>query len=121
MKTNKHRDHEHENATPSDPTSKGLSPGSPHRTAYERACRQIALGNYQKALDLLRNMSADPRVRNAMGVCLLRIGRIEDAVRLLRSLVLEPKVVVVHIGVDRRLLCDGNSQSLGAIPMIGRI
>ena len=80
--------------------------GSPHGTAYERACRQIALGNYQKALDLMRSMGSEPHVRNAMGVCLLRLGRAEDAIPLLRSLVLEPNCTWTRATVPLLYRCN---------------
>ena len=64
--------------------------GKPANTSLSRAMRQISSGNYEKALQLLRSAGSDPQVRNAVGVCLLRLGRFEDAMPLFRSIVLAP-------------------------------
>ncbi|NLX55327.1 MAG: tetratricopeptide repeat protein [Planctomycetaceae bacterium] len=62
----------------------------PGQTVYDRALQHAATGNYQKALDLLRSAPRDLRVQNAIGVCLIRLGRTEDAVRVFRDFVLGP-------------------------------
>ena len=62
----------------------------PANSALSRALRQIADGKYRKALDLLRSAGSDLQVQNAIGVCLLRLDRIEDANLLFRKLVLAP-------------------------------
>jgi tetratricopeptide (TPR) repeat protein len=58
--------------------------------AMDRALRQMTAGEYEKALDLLLAAGKNPRILNARGVCLLRLGRFESAVRALRELVLNP-------------------------------
>lgn len=55
----------------------------------QRAIQQIAAGKYQRALELLTPAQRDDRTRNTRGVCLIRLGRIEDAIRLFRELVLQ--------------------------------
>ncbi len=55
-----------------------------------RVVRYVTSENYNKALDLLRNAGSNPQLRNALGVCLLRLERYEDATRILRELVLSP-------------------------------
>ncbi len=55
-----------------------------------RVIRHVSTGSYPKALDLLRSAGAAPQLRNALGVCLLRLERYEDATRILRDLVLSP-------------------------------
>ncbi|MHB8860763.1 MAG: tetratricopeptide repeat protein [Pirellulaceae bacterium] len=55
---------------------------------YDRVLRHVATGNYQKALDILRSAGRAPRMRNALGVCLMRMDRREEAVRIFRDLVL---------------------------------
>ena len=55
---------------------------------YDRVLRHVANGNYPKALDLLRSAGREPRLRNAIGVCLMRLGRTDEAVRIYRDLVL---------------------------------
>ncbi len=49
----------------------------------------VAAGQYEKALAVLASGGSTPLVQNARGVCLLRLGRYEDAVRLYRGLVLQ--------------------------------
>ena len=56
----------------------------------ERALRQIALGDHEKALDLLTAAGKSPRIQNARGVCLLRLGRTDAAIRVFRELLLNP-------------------------------
>ena len=69
---------------------KELPASSPSQTTYNRVLHHVANGNYQKALDLLRSAGREPRMQNAIGVCLMRLGRTEDAVRVFRELVLAP-------------------------------
>ena len=56
----------------------------------ERAMREISAGKYQKAIDLLVNAGKEPVCRNAVGVCLLRLGRYDDAIRVFREFVVNP-------------------------------
>jgi tetratricopeptide (TPR) repeat protein len=57
----------------------------------ERVMRMAAGGKYQNAIDLLRAQGGrDEHLRNALGVCLLRLGRVEEAIGLYRELVLKP-------------------------------
>lgn len=69
-----------------------VGPNSPSAAdaALERIVRHITAGNYPKALDLLRAAPHTPSNRNALGVCLLRMGRIEEALRVYRNFVLAP-------------------------------
>lgn len=55
-----------------------------------KVLRLADAGDYQAALGLLRDSNRQPLLRNARGVCLLRLGRIDDAVRVFRDLVLQP-------------------------------
>ncbi len=61
-----------------------------------KAARFVASGNYQKALDVLRSARLDPALRNVMGVCLLRLGNVDEAVRVFRELVLQPGCIWVR-------------------------
>ena len=54
-----------------------------------RAMHFVQAGQYEKALATLDAESSTPQVRNARGVCLLRLGRYEKALQLFRSLALE--------------------------------
>ncbi|MCU0961510.1 MAG: tetratricopeptide repeat protein [Pirellulaceae bacterium] len=83
-------------ATPASPESAPAIGG--------KAARYVASGNYQKALDHLRSARLDPALRNVMGVCLLRLGKVDEAVRVFRELVLHagctwvrPDVPTVYI------------------------
>jgi hypothetical protein len=64
--------------------------GNPSDEAIRRAMRHVAVGAYQKALDSLRSDGQDARLRNLRAVCLLRLGRYDSAIRVLRDLVLKP-------------------------------
>jgi tetratricopeptide (TPR) repeat protein len=50
----------------------------------------VAAGHYAKAVALLSSVGADPQLLNAKGVCLLRMGKYDEAVRLYKNLVLTP-------------------------------
>jgi hypothetical protein len=54
-----------------------------------RAMHFVQAGQYEKALALLDTESSTPQVRNARGVCLLRLGRYQKALQLFRGLALE--------------------------------
>ena len=55
----------------------------------EKAIQLAEAGHYEQALGLLnKGSSASPEYLNARGVCLMRMGRHADAVRVLRSLVI---------------------------------
>ncbi len=56
--------------------------------AQEKVRRLIESGRYDVALGQLRSGKLSPENQNALGVCLLRLGRFEDAVRVYRGLVL---------------------------------
>ncbi len=59
-------------------------------TSLERVIRKVSLGEHQQALDLLRKMGDAAAVRNARGVCLMRLRRFDDALGVLGALVLKP-------------------------------
>lgn len=57
----------------------------------QRAMKLIAAGKLQKAVDLLNAKAIrDGAHQNVKGVCLLRLGQPEEALRVFRSLVLSP-------------------------------
>jgi hypothetical protein len=56
-----------------------------------RAIETAEAGRCEKALGLLRKAAGrDDRIVNAIGVCLLRLGRYDEAIELFRRLVLAP-------------------------------
>jgi hypothetical protein len=57
---------------------------------FERAMRFVQAGNLERAFHLLDAGGRDTHLRNARGVCLMRLGKHEDAARVLRELVLGP-------------------------------
>ena len=59
------------------------------RTASFAARALIESGRFEVAMGQLRTGKATPDRQNALGVCLLRLGRVEDAVRIYRGLVLK--------------------------------
>lgn len=56
----------------------------------ERIAPLISTGQYPKAIDALRSAGSNPSVKNALAVCLMRVGQVDEAVKLLRSLTLNP-------------------------------
>jgi tetratricopeptide (TPR) repeat protein len=66
-------------------------------TPLERAEALLREGQPQKALDLLtRAGPPTPRLTNAVGVCLLRLGEAERAVDVFRGLVLLPGTICLR-------------------------
>lgn len=70
-------------------TAKGSRP----EEILDRVEQLVAGRQYDKAVDLLKSAGGDVRLVNARGVCLLRLGRFNEAVRLFRDLVLSPGCV----------------------------
>ena len=56
----------------------------------QRVADLVAADRYERAVDFLNSAGNDSQMLNAKGVCLLRAGRIPEAIRLFRSLVLAP-------------------------------
>jgi hypothetical protein len=68
-------------------TQSGESPSDP---VFERAMRYAQAGNIERALHLLDAGGREAHFRNARGVCLMRLGKFDDAIRVLRELALAP-------------------------------
>jgi len=66
-------------------TTAGSRDGGP---TMQKALRLAHRNELQSAIELLTSGSTDEATRNALGVCLLRAGKIDDAVRVFRSFVL---------------------------------
>ncbi len=63
----------------------------PSTSLVTKAARLSDAGDSEEALRVLsRDNGSSAEVRNAQGVCLMRLGRVDDAVRVFRSLVLQP-------------------------------
>lgn len=61
-----------------------------HSPAFRRAIQMANNGDCKAALQLLRPQGHDPETMNATGVCLLRLGKIGEAVVLYRGMVMKP-------------------------------
>lgn len=60
-------------------------------TIMKQIREEASAGHYGQALEIARGDAAqNPLVANAMGVCLLRMGRISEAVAVYRALLLTP-------------------------------
>jgi hypothetical protein len=93
-----------------------------------QAWKLITEEKYQKALDLLNTKgAADKTHQNVKGVCLMRLGRHDDAVRVYRSLVMAPGSTWMHpeaplshkINFATALLLSGNPS--GCLEVLGEI
>jgi hypothetical protein len=81
----------------------------------ERAEALLAAGQPKKALDLLaRSGPADPRLTNAAGVCLLRLGETGRAVDVFRGLVLAPGTVCLRPDAPPEYKCNFAAALLAA-------
>ncbi len=79
------------------PADKITRPHSKGTTASQRAI-QLALHHlqrhaYQDAVAVLKAAGHEARVRDVLGVCLMRAGEVEQAVQLYRQMVLVPNSV----------------------------
>lgn len=86
-----------------------------HRPELSRAIQLIEKGEYQQAAELLKADTSDPNIVNVKAVLLLRLGRPEAAIDLLRRIVwdlttmsLKPQVpVYVQLNFATALLLTG--------------
>lgn len=63
--------------------------GSVEAGVRNRIIAAIADQQYPVAAGLLRSQGFDPKIRNDLGVCLLRCGKIDEALEVFRAFVLE--------------------------------
>lgn len=83
-------------ARPSEPSQ--TFPGSTSATVkspplaptIQRAMHLAERGDCQAALQLLRSHGQDRETLNAIGVCLMRLGQVQEAIKLYRTMVLMP-------------------------------
>jgi hypothetical protein len=104
------------------PASRQLS--SSKDASYRRIVALVEAGQYEAALKAAQEKgSIDMRLRNAAGVCLLRLGRPAAAVQLFRPLVFAPDGLtllrespeVVRLNYATALLLDGRSAAYAEI------
>lgn len=69
--------------------------------AIQRARPLIQKGDYVGTAKLLAAADRHPQVRNALGICLMRTGRIDNAVDVYRAFVLTPGTLL-----ERADVCD---------------
>lgn len=62
----------------------------PADLALQRVLRYVSAGEFEKALDVLATAGKSARLQNARGVCLMRLGRTEPAIRVFREFLLNP-------------------------------
>lgn len=58
--------------------------------ALQKAMALIQRNDYAAAANLLSSAGRDLHIRNALGVCFMRMGKVDEAVNLFRSFVLIP-------------------------------
>ncbi|QDV71466.1 hypothetical protein Poly24_52020 [Rosistilla carotiformis] len=75
-------------------------PGYKHQ-ALHRVASLIQQSDYGEAVEVLRAAGYDNQVRNALGVCLMRLGRSEEAVAVFRQFVLSADGVS-----EKREICN---------------
>jgi tetratricopeptide (TPR) repeat protein len=128
MKTSKHREaakskQVHDNKTDGRPSENGEEvSGNRQQRLYAEARQWMAAGDYEKARQILNASSASDEMKNAKGVCLMRLGRHEEALRIYRNLVLQSGTmwmrpdVHIHFKVNlcTALLLAGHSAGCAA-------
>lgn len=62
--------------------------------ALQKALALVQKNDYLAAANLLASAGREVQVRNALGVCLMRLGKVDQAVEIFRSFVLVPGAVV---------------------------
>lgn len=62
--------------------------------AVQKAWVQIQKNDYMAAANLLASAGRDAQVLNTLGVCLMRLGKVDQAVDVFRSFVLMPGSVI---------------------------
>ena len=92
-KTNKYKKHQASNRKTEVAQNTGNDAAVLNPT-LQHAKVMIQKGDYAGAANLLATAGHDPKVRNALGVCLMRSGKIDKAVDVYRSFVLNPGSVV---------------------------
>ncbi|WP_417729981.1 tetratricopeptide repeat protein [Rosistilla oblonga] len=74
----------HPNQSQQSPTKAGFK-----NQVFERVASLVRESDYDEAVEVLRAAGFDIQIRNALGVCLMRAGRPEEAVAVFRQFVLQ--------------------------------
>ena len=81
--------------------AKNVGNGTPVvNPAILQAYSLIQKKDYVGAANMLGSAGHDTQVRNVLGVCLMRLGRIDEAVKIYRSFVLQPGTVYERANVS---------------------
>jgi|GEM_PF-1468347 len=72
-----------------DPSPGEAEAGSRQQRQFADARHWMEAGDYEKARHILNASSASDEMKNTKGVCLMRLGHYDDALRLYRNLVLQ--------------------------------
>ena len=83
-------------ATPEKNLSPVIAAKESQTSALRRAIQMADHGDCQGALQLLRPQGHAPDILNAVGVCLMRLGKIDDALALYRGMVMKPGTTLVR-------------------------
>jgi hypothetical protein len=65
-------------------------PKHPHDAVWGRTLKFFEEGQYEEAVKALRSLPLDWRLRNALGVALMRLDRSREAVEVFRNFVMAP-------------------------------
>ncbi len=74
--------------------------GAPSDSLLARVVVLVSRKAYEEAANLLRTAPRSPWTSNTLGVCLMRCGRIEEALQIYRVLVLNPGTTVLRSDAD---------------------
>lgn len=83
-------------ATPERGVPSAVAPIDGRPSALRRAIQLANHGDCRGAMQLLRPQGHDPETMNAMGVCLMRMGQINEATVLYRGMVIKPSCTWVR-------------------------
>ncbi len=76
--------------SPANRSPAATTPAAAMHPALARAITRIQKSDYHGAAELLRSAGRDTSVRNTLGVCLLRLGQVDEALSVFRQFVLLP-------------------------------
>lgn len=83
-------------ATPEKTASPTVAAQESQSPALRRAIQMADHGDCRGALQLLRPQGHAPEIMNAIGVCLMRLGKIDESLALYRGMVMKPGCTLVR-------------------------